>query len=63
MSLSTVQACSNCEVRVSFEIAPVGAGYFLNGTASADLPLQCDCCLATFQHPVAAPLEVTFPCG
>ncbi|KAL3161838.1 hypothetical protein ABBQ38_008928 [Trebouxia sp. C0009 RCD-2024] len=52
------QACNRCEVHVSVEVSPVGAGYFLSGAASADLPLQCDCCLMTFWHPVAAPFKV-----
>ena len=53
-----MQECNNCEVHISVDISPVGAGYFVSGAASADLPLQCDCCLATFRHPVAAPFEV-----
>ena len=54
-----MQECKSCEVHVSVDISPVGAGYFVSGGASADLPLQCDCCLATFWHPVAAPFEVS----
>lgn len=54
-----MQECSNCDVDVAVDISPVGAGYFVSGGASADLPLQCDCCLATFRHPVAAPFEVS----
>lgn len=52
------QACNSCKVHVSVEVSPVGAGYFLSGAASADLPLQCDCCLATFQQPVVAPFKL-----
>ena len=59
MSMGLLQACSNCEVHVSLDISPVGAGYFVKGAASADLPLQCDCCPATFWHPVAAAFEVS----
>ncbi len=54
-----VQACSNCEVHIALDVAQVGAGYFVSGFASADLPLQCDCCLATFNHPLAAPFKVS----
>lgn len=57
--LWAMQECCNCNVKVSVDISPVGAGYFVSGGASADLPLQCDCCLATFRHPVAAPFEVS----
>lgn len=52
------QECTNSEVHVEIDIVPVGAGFFLNGVASAELPLQCDCCLATFQQPLQAPLKV-----
>ncbi|KAL0032147.1 hypothetical protein WJX77_007724 [Trebouxia sp. C0004] len=52
------QACSNSKVQLAVDIVPVGAGYFLDGTAAAELPLQCDCCLATFYQPLQAPLKV-----
>jgi hypothetical protein len=55
-----LQACSNSKVQLAIDIVPVGAGYFLNGTAAAELPLQCDCCLATFYQPLQAPLKVSY---
>ena len=55
-----LQACSNSKVQLAIDIVPVGAGYFLNGTAAAELPLQCDCCLATFYQPLQAPFKVSY---
>lgn len=55
-----MQACSNSKVQLAVDIVPVGAGYFLDGTAAAELPLQCDCCLATFYQPLQAPLKVLY---
>ena len=54
-----MQACGNSQVQLALDIVPVGAGYFLDGTAAAELPLQCDCCLATFYQPLQAPLKVS----
>ena len=55
-----LQACSKSKVHLAIDIVPVGAGYFLDGTAAAELPLQCDCCLATFYQPIQAPLKVLY---
>lgn len=55
-----MQACSDSKVQLAIDIVPVGAGYFLDGTAAAELPLQCDCCLATFYQPLQAPLKVSY---
>jgi len=55
-----LQACSNSKVQLAIDIVPVGAGYFLDGTVAAELPLQCDCCLATFYQPLQAPLKVLY---
>lgn len=52
------QACSDSEVHVAIDVAPVGLGYFVNGTVTAKLPLQCDCCWAAFDHELEAPLKV-----
>lgn len=54
-----VQACSDSEVRVAIDVAPVGLGYFVNGTVTAKLPLQCDCCWAAFDHQLEAPLKAS----
>ena len=55
----SLQECTDSEVHVEIDIVPVGAGFFVSGVASAELPLQCDCCLATFQQPLQAPLKVS----
>lgn len=52
------QACGNSKVQLTVDIVPLGAGYFLDGTTAAELPVQCDCCLATFYQPLQAPFKV-----
>ena len=54
-----LQEASNTDVKVQLTVSPAGAGYFVTGDAIADLPLHCDCCLATFRQPVAAPIKVS----
>ena len=54
-----MQACGNSKVQLTVDIVPLGAGYFLDGTTAAELPVQCDCCLATFYQPLQAPFKVS----
>ena len=56
--LLVLQEARASEVAVHYTVSPAGAGYFVTGEANAHLPLQCDCCLATFRQPVTAPFKV-----
>lgn len=36
----------------------VGAGFYVRADVATQLALSCDCCLATFEHPVQTQFEV-----
>ena len=38
-------------------VEAVGAGYFVRADVATRLALSCDCCLATFEHPVATQFQ------
>ena len=57
-NLLVLQETRESHVAVHYTVSPAGAGYFVTGEANADLPMQCDCCLATFRQPVTAPFKV-----
>ncbi len=39
-------------------VQTVGAGYFVRADVATRLALSCDCCLASFEHPVQTSFQV-----
>lgn len=48
-------------VDVDMGITRAGAGFYVTGAVTCDLPLECDICATVFQHPVEGSFQARYP--